>query len=107
MKHWFVTIHRTAKRDTVSEEYALGVLREHTAYFIQLGRTGQCLLAGPFVQQPAGTDLGAGCIVLVADDETAARTLASNDPLVFEGLYDYKIWEWKKVVPEDKETERE
>jgi uncharacterized protein YciI len=100
MKHWFCTIHRTPRRDTVTDEYALGVLREHTAYFKQLGREGKCLMAGPFVQQPAGEDLGAGCYVFAAEDEATAHEWAAADPLAVEGLYSFKIWEWTKVVPE-------
>ena len=100
MRHWFITIHRTPKRDAVTDEYALGVLKKHTAYFKQLGREGKCLMAGPFAQQPAGEDLGAGCFVIAADSEDAARRVADVDPLVAEGLYSYKMWEWTKVVPE-------
>ena len=100
MKHWFITIHRTPKRDAVTDEFALGVLKEHTAYFKQLGRDGVCLMAGPFVQQPAGAELGAGCYVLAGEDEAAARALAAADPFAREGLYDFRVHEWMKVVPE-------
>jgi hypothetical protein len=33
------------------------------------------------------------------DDE--AKDLANNDPFIKEGLYNYKVSEWKKVAPED------
>ena len=101
MKYWFFTIQRAPKRDTVSNEFALSVLQQHTAYFKQLGSEGKCLMAGPFVLQPASEDLGAGCFVLAATDEASARGLAETDPLVREGLYSFKMWEWTKVVPEN------
>jgi uncharacterized protein YciI len=98
MKHFFFTIHKTAKRAEVTDEYALGVLHEHTAYFKQLGREGKCLIAGPFKDQT--TDLGGGCYVFAAETEDEAKKMASADPLVVEGLYDFRIYEWMKVVPE-------
>ncbi len=99
MRHWFVTIHRTPKRSTVGDDLARRVLAEHTAYFKQLGRQGQCLLAGPFAEQNAD-ELGAGFYVLACTTEEEARQLADRDPLVEQGLYDYRLREWIKVVPE-------
>lgn len=96
MKHFFFTIHKTAKRAEVSDEYALGVLAEHTAYFKELGAVGKCVVAGPFADQT--TELGGGCYIFACDDEAEARRLALADPLVVEGLYDYKIYEWIRVV---------
>ncbi|MBK7705865.1 MAG: hypothetical protein IPJ30_08810 [Acidobacteria bacterium] len=96
MKHYFFTIHKTPKRAEVSDEFALGVLKAHTAYFEDLGARGSCLVAGPFVDQT--TDLGGGCYILAAGDEDARRALASADPLVFEGLYEFKMYEWNRVV---------
>lgn len=98
MKYFFFTIHKTAKRAEVSDEFALGVLNKHTAYFKQLGAEGKCLMAGPFTNQ--NTELGGGCYVFSAEDEDAARKMASDDPLVIENLYDFKVYEWMKVVPE-------
>lgn len=98
MKHFFFTIHKTAKRATVSDDFALSVLKDHTAYFKDLGVQGKCLMAGPFADQT--TELGGGCYVFAADDEQEARSMAEADPLVVEGLYDFKIYEWRKVVPE-------
>lgn len=99
MRYWFATIHRTAKRDTVSHEFALGILKNHTAYFKELGQAGKCLVAGPFVEQ--NTDaFGAGFYVLAAADEFEANNLAAADPLVIEKLYDFNLREWMKVVPE-------
>jgi uncharacterized protein YciI len=97
MRYWFFTIHRTEKRATVSDEYALGILQHHTAYFKRLGSEGKCVMAGPFKDQ--GSDLGAGCYVFAAETQEEAITLAIADPLVVEGLYDYKVYEWLKVVP--------
>lgn len=98
MKYYFFTIHKTAKRAEVSDEFALGVLHKHTAYFKQLGTAGKCLLAGPFKDQ--NTTLGGGCYVFAAETKAEAEQLANGDPFVIEGLYDYKIYEWMKVVPE-------
>lgn len=56
-------------------------------------------MAGPFVNQQ-DNELGAGCYVFAAESEAAARQMAEADPLVVEGLYSYRMWEWTKVVPE-------
>lgn len=99
MKHFFFTIHKTPKRAEVSDEFALGILKKHTAYFKELGAAGKCLMAGPFADQTS--ELGAGCYVFAVENETEAHALATADPLVVEGLYDFKMREWLKVVPED------
>lgn len=99
MKYWFFTIHKTAKRDELTTDAVLPILHAHTAYFKRLGSEGKCLLAGPFADQQ--TEFGAGCYVFAAESEAAARSLAEADPFVVEGIYDYKIIEWKKVVPEE------
>lgn len=99
MRYWFATIHRTQKRATVSDDFALSVLHQHTAYFKQLGQTGKCLAAGPFAEQKAD-GFGAGFYVLNSETEIEATEMAAADPLVAEGLYDFQIREWKKVVPE-------
>ena len=98
MKYWFFTIHKTAKRAQVTDEDALSILHQHTAYFKELGRQGKCLFAGPFVDQT--TELGGGIYSFACETEEEARDMANNDPLVKEGLYSYKIYEWRKVVPE-------
>lgn len=98
MRYWFFTIHKTPKRATVTDESALEVLHKHTAYFKKLGAGGHCIMAGPFKDQT--TDLGGGCYVFSAETEEEARRLADGDPLVIEGLYEYKVYEWMKVVPE-------
>lgn len=97
MRYWFFTIHKTPKRAEVTDEYALSVLKEHTAYFQELGRQKKCMFAGPFVDQT--TELGGGLYGFSCETEEEARELAGQDPLVVEGLYSYKIYEWKKVVP--------
>jgi len=98
MKHWFCTIHKTEKRATVTMEHVMSVLEQHTAYFQDLGKQGKCLFAGPFVDQT--TELGGGIYSFICETETEARNLADNDPLVKDGLYSYKMCEWRKVVPE-------
>ena len=98
MKHWFFTIHKTPKRAEVSDEFAWETLQKHTAYFKELGKLGKCLMAGPFINQ--NTEMGGGCFVFLAETEAEARDLEDHDPLVLEGLYSYKIYEWHKVVPE-------
>lgn len=98
MKYWFFTIAKTAKRDEYTTEQVLPILHAHTAYFKQLPE-GICLMAGPFVNQ-TDNELGAGCFVFAAETETEARKLAEADPFFVEGIYNYKVWEWMKVVPE-------
>lgn len=97
MKHWFFTIHKTARRKEFTTEDVLPVLNAHTAYFKELGKRGICLMAGPFADQT--TDFGAGCYVLAAESEEAARKFADGDPFCIAGIYDYTIREWIKVVP--------
>lgn len=99
MRHWFGTIHRTPKRDEVTNEFALEVLRAHTAYFKDLGATGRCLVAGPFAEQNIDHN-GGGFYVLAAENEFEANEIAAADPLVIAGLYDFNLREWMKVVPE-------
>lgn len=98
MRYWFFTIHKTEKRAEVTDEYALRILHQHTAYFQRLGAEGGCLMAGPFKDQT--TDLGGGCYVFSAETEESAKKMADEDPLVIEGLYSYNVFEWMKVVPE-------
>ena len=102
MKHWFFTIQKTPKRDEFSLEEVLPILHAHTAYFKELGQQGICLMAGPFANQK-DNELGAGCYVFAAETEEEARKLADADPFCLHGIYDYKVWEWQKVVPEEKE----
>lgn len=98
MKYWFFTIHKTPKRAEVTDEFALETLHKHTAYFKELGKNGKCMFAGPFVDQT--TELGGGLYGFQCVTEEEARELAEKDPLVVEGIYSYKIYEWSKVVPE-------
>lgn len=98
MKYFFFTIFKTPKRDEFTTEEVLPILHAHTAYFKQLGSGGKCLMAGPFADQR--TEFGAGCYVFAAESETEARALAEADPFVVNGIYDYKVVEWMKVVPE-------
>jgi uncharacterized protein YciI len=88
-----------SKRDEVTDEFALEVLTAHTAYFKHLGASGKCLVAGPFAEQNIDRN-GSGFYVLIAQDEVEANNLAASDPLVVEGLYDFNLREWHKVVPE-------
>lgn len=99
MKYFFFTIHKTPKRATVTDEFARGVLHKHTAYFKDLGAQGKCLMAGPFADQQ--TELGAGCYVFGAETADEAQKMAADDPLVVEGLYDFRMIEWIKVVPDN------
>lgn len=98
MKHFFFTIHKTPKRAEVTDKFALETLHKHTAYFKDLGKRGKCIFAGPFVDQT--TTLGGGFYGFNCKTEEEAKNLANKDPLVVEGLYSYKIYEWIKVVPE-------
>ena len=98
MRYWFFTIHKTPKRAEASKEFVLETLNKHTAYFKELGKQDKCLFAGPFVDQT--TDMGGGIYSFQCETEDEARRLADNDPLVAEGLYSYRILEWRKVVPE-------
>lgn len=98
MRYFFFTIHKTAKRAEVSDEFALEILHKHTAYFKRLGADGKCMFAGPFKDQT--TELGGGFYGFACETKEEANQLAADDPLVVEGLYDFKIYEWMKVVPE-------
>ena len=99
MKYWFFTIQKTPKREEFSLEEVMPILHAHTAYFKELGNQGICVMAGPFANQ-TDNELGAGCFVFAAETEAEARKLAEADPFFVEGIYNYKVWEWMKVVPE-------
>jgi uncharacterized protein YciI len=99
MKYWFFTIQKTPKREEFTTEQVLPILHAHTAYFKELGKQGICVMAGPFANQ-TDNELGAGCYVLAAESEADACKLADADPFCVHGIYDYKVWEWMKVVPE-------
>lgn len=99
MRYWFFTIHKTPKRAEATQQFVLDTLHKHTAYFKDLSRQGKCMFAGPFVDQT--TDLGGGFYSFQCDTEEEAKRLADKDPFVAEGLYSYRIQEWKKVVPEE------
>jgi len=98
MKYFFFTIHKTAKRSEVTDEFALSILHQHTAYFKKLGAEGSCIMAGPFANQ--NNSLGGGCYVFATETEVEAKKLADADPLVVKGRYDYQVYEWMKVGPE-------
>ena len=98
MKYWFFTIHKTARRKEFTTEDVAPILNAHTAYFKELGRRGICIMAGPFVDQ--STEIGAGFYILTAESEAEARKLADGDPFRIVGIYEYKMWEWTRVVPE-------
>lgn len=97
MRYWFFTIHKTPKRAEVEQQFVLDTLTKHTAYFKKLEQQGKCMFAGPFVDQT--TDMGGGIYGFQCETEEEARGLADKDPFVAEGLYSYKINEWRKVVP--------
>jgi uncharacterized protein YciI len=105
MKHFFFTIHKTPKRDEFTTEEVLPILHAHTAYFKELGKQGICLIAGPFAHHAdsGNHEIGAGCYIFAAESEAEARKLADADPFCVHGIYDYKIWEWTKVVPEERD----
>ena len=99
MKYFFFTIAKTPKRDEFTTAEVLPILHAHTAYFKELGKQGICIMAGPFTNH-TDHELGAGCYVFAAETEAEACILADADPFCVHGIYDYKVWEWMKVVPE-------
>ena len=66
---------------------------EHLEHLAKLHAEGSLLLAGPLA------DLTGGVLVLIADDEAAARELVDKDPYTRHGVTKDRMFsEWKITV---------
>jgi uncharacterized protein YciI len=67
-------------------------LKEHLAYLKGLYQAGHLVMGGPF------TDNSGGLVVLEADQETDAQTMAANDPAVINGILTAKVRPWRLLM---------
>jgi uncharacterized protein len=84
---WVITT-RPARGPDIDE-----LLPAHLEYQIALERAGSLFGAGPIFED-AGPEPTGGMIILRAEDEAAARTLADADPFHAKGLRQYKLHRW-------------
>jgi uncharacterized protein len=67
---------------------------EHVAWLLGLEAEGVLFLSGPLLSGP-GTGPGSGVTVIRADDQNAARAIASADPFVRAGLRTFTVHRWR------------
>jgi uncharacterized protein len=67
---------------------------EHVAWLLGLEARGVLFLSGPLLSGP-GTGPGSGVTVIRADDQNAARAIASADPFVRAGLRTFTVHRWR------------
>jgi uncharacterized protein len=67
---------------------------EHVAWLLGLEAGGVLFLSGPLLSGP-GTGPGSGVTVIRADDQNAARAIASADPFVRAGLRRFTVHRWR------------
>ena len=64
-------------------------LKEHGIYMLSLYIKGSMMHAGPF------TDGAGGAVLLLATEESEAKTLVAEDPAVKSGIFAYEMHPWK------------
>jgi len=94
MKKYFLVIYTTGPNRNQSDEEANKLQTKHLAYQSQMAEDKKICLAGPF-----GDDGDwRGVLVLSVPDETAAKVLVDNDPMVKAGRLGYIIKPWWAAV---------
>ena len=93
---WFVRLlppRTTFLKDMTKEEHRL--MEEHFVYWKEQYAKGTCLFGGP-VLDPKGVF---GVLVIVADSEEKARTIASADPTVKAGVNHIEVAPMRVAFP--------
>lgn len=80
--------------DGVTSEQVETLADEHVAWLLRMESEGVLLCSGPLLSGP-GTGPGSGVTVFRADDEDAARDIASADPFVQGGLRGFTLHRWR------------
>jgi uncharacterized protein YciI len=75
---------------TTDTSARMAILRQHLDHVLELGTTGQEVLAGPL----ENADPLAGVAVYSVDDAKKATELAETDPAVKAGVFSYEIHPW-------------
>ena len=80
-------------KGSATAEQIAATLPQHLEYMIGLERRGVLFASGPLTAAP-GRPAGDGLTILRAKDTEEARTLASDDPFVTQGLRSFELREW-------------
>ncbi len=67
--------------------------KQHLAHINQMAKTGELVLAGPFMEQ-SGEKALAGLFIFKVESIQAARELTESDPAVKAGRLVYEIYPW-------------
>lgn len=114
MRRYVLVILRTGPTRMPDREARDAMSAGHMANIQRLSKAGKLVLAGPFMQDPAGWR---GLFVFAVDDIEAAKALVATDPVILHGemVADYHPWygsaatmllpEWHdRLVPPAKAT---
>jgi uncharacterized protein len=69
-------------------------VEDHVAWLLKLEREDVLFVSGPLLSGP-GVGPGSGVTVVRADEEAAARGIASSDPFVQAGLRTFEVYRWR------------
>jgi uncharacterized protein YciI len=67
---------------------------DHLRWLLELEVSGVLVMSGPLLEGPR-VKPGSGITVLRADSEDQARTIASADPFVRQGLRTFEVFRWR------------
>lgn len=85
---WVVITKAVAPREELDK-----VLEAHLQHQIRLEKEGIMFGAGP-LSSADGTPTGTGMIIIRADSEADARSIADQDPFHAKGLRTYTLQQW-------------
>ena len=81
-----------------SLDLRMKVRETHLTYLRSVG--DRLMTAGPILAEDGTTPIGS-LLIVEADDLTAARDFAANDPYAKAGLFaSSTVWPWRLVFPE-------
>ena len=87
-KLWVVITKAVAPREQLDEH-----LEAHLQHQIRLEKAGIMFGAGP-LSNADGTSTGTGMIIIRAESETEARSIADQDPFHSSGMRSYTLQQW-------------
>lgn len=85
---WVIVTKAAASREQLSP-----VLGAHLEHQIRLEKDGILFGAGP-LSNPDGSPTGTGMIIIRAENEAEARSIADSDPFHSTGLRTYTLQQW-------------
>ena len=91
MRRYMLVILKTGPNRMPDGEARNAMFAGHMANIQRLAKAGQLVLAGPFMQDPAGWR---GLYVFAVEDIAAAKALVETDPVIVHGemVADYHPW---------------